>query len=184
MFDLCFLHGISEDLLTSAIILWSLSSPMAPRGGGSNQIQPAEDSSSPYYLHPSDNPGIQLVSQLLVGSNYINWSRFMSIVLLAKNNLLFVNGVLLRPHDDDLLYPAWIRCNSMVVSLLRNSISPQICSSIMYLDDAHDVWLDLRDHFAQGDSARHYQLKQQLMSLNQGNSDVNAYFTNLRIVWG
>lgn len=154
---------------------------MAPARG--NQISPAEDTSSPYYLHPSDNPGLQLVSQLLVGSNYINWSRSISTALLAKNKLLFGNGVLLRPHDDDLLYPAWIRCNSMVVSWLRNSISPQICSSIMYLDDAHDVWSDLRNRFAQGDSARYYQLKQQMMFLTQGNSDVNTYFTNLRIVW-
>ena len=119
---------------------------------------PVEDSSSPYYLHPSDNPGLQLVSQLLVGSNYINWSRSMSTALLAKNKLPFVNGVLLRPHDDDLLYSAWIRCNSMVVSWLRNSVSPQICSSVMYLDDAHDILSDLRDRFALGDSARSYDI--------------------------
>ncbi|XP_042027205.1 uncharacterized protein LOC121774384 [Salvia splendens] len=155
---------------------------MAPRGGGV-QIQPAEDFSSPYYLHPSDNPGLQLVSQPLDGSNYINWSRSMTTALVAKNKLLFVNGVLLKPSDDDLLYHAWIRCNSMVVSWIRNSLSPQICSSIMYLDDAKEIWSDLRDRFAQCDSARVYQLKQRIMSLTQGDDDINNYFTNLRIVW-
>lgn len=120
--------------------LFFLSSPMAPRiGGGGNQILTAEDSTSHYYLHPSDNLGLQLVSQLLVGSNYINWSRSISTALFSWEKLLFVNGVLLRPHDDDLLYSAWIRCNCMVVSWFRNSIFPQIGSSIMYLDDAHDI---------------------------------------------
>lgn len=71
----------------------------------------------------------------------------------------------------------------MVVSWLRNSISAQICSSIVYLDDAHDIWSDLKNRFSQSDSARSYQLRQQIMNLSQGNSDVNAYLTNLRIVW-
>ncbi|XP_042009217.1 uncharacterized protein LOC121757800 [Salvia splendens] len=78
-------------------------------GGGANHIQPAEDFSSPYYLHPSDNPGHQLVSQ--------------------------------------------------------------------------EIWVDLRYRFSQCDSARIYQLKQRIMSLTQGDDDINGYFTNLRIVW-
>ncbi|XP_042059385.1 uncharacterized protein LOC121803870 [Salvia splendens] len=107
-----------------------------PRGGNANAIQipPMEDTSSPYYLHPSDNPSFQLVPHVLTGSNYINWSR-------------------------------------------------SICSSIMYLEDAHEIWSDLRIRFSQLDSARAYQLRQRNMSLYQGKDDVNAYFTNLRIVW-
>ncbi|XP_042003898.1 uncharacterized protein LOC121752873 [Salvia splendens] len=159
------------------------------RGSSSNnnanviQSSPMEDNSSPYYLHPSDNPSLQLVPHVLTGSNYIHWSRSVNTALLAKNKIAFVNGALRRPHDDDLLFLAWLRYNSMVVSWLRNSISPQICSSIIYLDDAHEIWSDLRIRFSQLDFARAYQLKQRIMSLNQGKDDVNAYFTNLRIVW-
>ncbi|XP_042056166.1 uncharacterized protein LOC121800724 [Salvia splendens] len=71
----------------------------------------------------------------------------------------------------------------MVISWLRNSVSPQICSSVMYLDDAYAIWFDMKKRFSTGDSARIYLLRQQLMSLSQGSSDVNTYFTNLRIVW-
>lgn len=157
---------------------------MNTRGNrGGDQIVFAEDHTSPYYLHPSDNPSLQLVPQLLIGSNYINWSRSVVTALIAKNKLPFVDGSLLRPSDDDLLFSAWIRCNSMVVSWIRNSVSPQICSSVMYLDNAHEIWSDLRDRFSQCDSARSYQLKQQIMSLVQGHSDVGTYFTNLRIIW-
>ncbi|XP_041995877.1 uncharacterized protein LOC121746002 [Salvia splendens] len=129
------------------------------------QSSPIEDSSSPYYLHPNDNLSLQLVPHVLTGSNYIHWSRSINTALVAKNKISFINGTLRRPHDDDLLSHAWLRCNSMVVSWLRNSISPQICSSIMYLDDAHEIWSDLRLRFSQLDSARAYQLKQRIMSL-------------------
>ncbi|XP_042053398.1 uncharacterized protein LOC121798426 [Salvia splendens] len=155
-----------------------------PRGNrGGEVIVLVEDNTSPYYLHASDNPSLQLVPHLLIGSNYINWSRSVVTALIAKNKLSFVNGSLPRPLIDDLLSPSWIRCNSMVISWLRNSVSPQICPSIMYIEDAHELWLDLRDRFSQIDSARSYQLKQQLMFLTQGSSNVNTYFTNLRIVW-
>ncbi|XP_042018912.1 uncharacterized protein LOC121766717 [Salvia splendens] len=147
------------------------------------QIPPSDDSTSPYFLHPSDNPGVVLVPQLLAGSNYSTWSRSFTTALLAKNKLVFVDGSILRPPSDDLLYHAWIRCNSMVVAWLRNSVSTQICSSIMFLDNAYEIWADLKDRFSLGDSARLYQLKQQLMSLSQGNNDVSTYFTTLRSIW-
>ncbi|XP_042005936.1 uncharacterized protein LOC121754684 [Salvia splendens] len=146
-------------------------------------IPPSDDTSSPYFLHPSDNPGVILVPQLLIGSNYSTWSRSFTTALLAKNKLVFVDGSIVRPNGDDLLYQAWIRCNSMVVAWIRNSVSQQICSSVMFLDNAYDIWSDLKDRFSLGDSARFYQLRQQLMTLNQGSLDVNGYFTNLRSVW-
>ncbi|XP_042045230.1 uncharacterized protein LOC121791295 [Salvia splendens] len=129
---------------------------------------PTEDISSPYFLHPSDNPGITLVPQQLNGSNYATWSRSFTTALLAKNKLVFVDGSILRPPREDLLYHQWIRCNSMVISWIRNFVSSQICSSIMYLDDAYTIWFDLKERFSTADSTRVYQLKQQFMSLSQG----------------
>ncbi|XP_042035043.1 uncharacterized protein LOC121781364 [Salvia splendens] len=155
---------------------------MNARGGRGAQ-PPPEDTSSPYFLHPSDNPGVIFVPRQLIGSNYTTWSRSFTIALLAKNKLVFVDGSIPWPNREDLLYQPWISCNSMAIAWLRNSVSSQICSSIMYLDDAYEIWSDLKERFSIGDSARLYQLRQQLVSLSQGNSDVSSYFTNLRIVW-
>ncbi|XP_068661644.1 uncharacterized protein [Aristolochia californica] len=44
-----------------------------------------EEPSNPYYIHHSDNPEQVLVSQLLTGENYINWSCAMLIALSVKN---------------------------------------------------------------------------------------------------
>lgn len=70
----------------------------------------------------------------------------------------------------------------MVVSWLRNSTTPQIRSSLMYLNNAAQIW-NLKTRFSQGDDAKVYHLKQKLFNLKQGSLDVNTYYTNLRIVW-
>lgn len=51
------------------------------------------DFNHPLFLHPSDTPGVHLVSHQLVGlENYSIWSRSMQIALLAKNKLGFIDG--------------------------------------------------------------------------------------------
>lgn len=96
-------------------------------GGNGNGDPPQfEDLTSPYYLHPSVNPTLQLVSQPLIGSNYTNWSRSVITALIAKNKLQFVNEVLPRPDDGDLLFSSWICWKSMVVSWLRNSFTSDL----------------------------------------------------------
>lgn len=104
--------------------------------------------SNPLYLHPSDNSGIVLVTELLNGSNFVNWSRSMKTALLAKNKLGFVDGPVKRPLDPlDPMLSHLERCNGMVVSWLINVVVPQIKSSLMYLELASQIWNDLRERF-------------------------------------
>ncbi|KAF5471062.1 hypothetical protein F2P56_011534, partial [Juglans regia] len=51
----------------------------------SHPSNPSNDSSSPYYLHPRDNPDSLLVSEIFVGDNYIAWSRSITMALTVKN---------------------------------------------------------------------------------------------------
>ncbi|XP_057787111.1 uncharacterized protein LOC131004437 [Salvia miltiorrhiza] len=156
---------------------------MAPPKQNLPPTPPHEDPTHPFYLSHSDNPGVQLVTQQLTGSNYSSWFRSMTTTLLVKNKLAFVDGSIERPHPNENLYPQWMRCNIMVVSWLRNSVNSEISASIMYIDDAHLIWNDLRDRFSQGNMARVCQLKQQLLNLRQGSEDVGSYFTKLQILW-
>ncbi|KAE8690040.1 hypothetical protein F3Y22_tig00110929pilonHSYRG00026 [Hibiscus syriacus] len=51
------------------------------------------DFTHPLYLHPSDTPGVVLVSHQLTGvHDYSVWSRSMRISLLAKNKLGLIDG--------------------------------------------------------------------------------------------
>ena len=58
------------------------------------------DDFNPFFLHPSDQPRLTLVSQVLISDNFISWKRSMEMVLNAKNKLGFVDGTLLPPMTD------------------------------------------------------------------------------------
>ncbi|KAI9162420.1 hypothetical protein LWI28_027130 [Acer negundo] len=144
---------------------------------------PAEDFNSPCFLSNGDHPGLNLVSHQLMGENYNTRSRAMSMALTAKNKLCFIDGTLSRPNLTDLLYNSWCRCNSMVMSWILNAVSKEIADSLMYIDTAVDVWIDLYDRFHQSNGPRVFQIKQQLNSLSQGSNDVTTYYTKLKILW-
>ena len=66
------------------------------------------------------------------------------------------------------------------MSWILHSILKDIEKSILYLDNAIDMWNDLYDRFHQGNNPRVFQIKQLLNNLVQGPSDVSGYFTRLR----
>ncbi|KAF1880154.1 hypothetical protein Lal_00022283 [Lupinus albus] len=103
---------------------------------------------NPFYLHPGENPGIPLVTPPLDGTNYHTWSRSMRRVLSSKNKLKFVNGIIPVPLPSEPIFDSWDRCNNMVVSWISRSLSPQIAQGTDYIDNAQDLWEDLRERFS------------------------------------
>ena len=100
----------------------------------------SDDSSNYYYLHPFDNPGALLVSEIFTGENYIAWSRSMSIALTVKNKIACVDGSLVQPiTNEPYLCVAWLRANNLVLSWLMNSIAKEICCSLLYFTNAFDI---------------------------------------------
>ncbi|XP_075473384.1 uncharacterized protein LOC142504395 [Primulina tabacum] len=141
---------------------------------GQGQRIAFEDSSSLFYLQNGDNPGLVLVSHPLSGNNYNTWSRAMTMALTAKNKLSFVDGTSFCPPIGDLLYDAWIHCNSMVISWILNWVSREIADSLMYIDTTHEIWIDLRDRFHQSNAPRNGL---------QGSMDISGYYTRMRTLW-
>lgn len=56
------------------------------------------DSSSPLYMHPSENAGTMLVPMAFDGIGYRFWSRGVLRVLSVKNNVGFIIGKV-KKHD-------------------------------------------------------------------------------------
>jgi len=54
-------------------------------------MDPSQNLSSLYYLHPGENLGMILVTAILDGVNYPTWSRGMEHALLSKNKIKFIN---------------------------------------------------------------------------------------------
>lgn len=71
---------------------------------------------SPFHLTNGDNPGLSLISDVLDGTNYDNWSIAMNIALDVKNKLAFIDGSVVRPLETHVHFRIWSRCNSMVKS--------------------------------------------------------------------
>lgn len=138
---------------------------------------------SPFFLHSADHPGLTIVVHTLDGTNYNSWSIAMKISLEAKNKLSFVDGSLPRPSVDDSLFKIWSRCNSMVKSWILNVVSKEIYDSILYYQDAAEMWDDLFRRFKVNNLPRKYQLEQAVMTLKQGELDLSTYFTKKKILW-
>ena len=112
-----------------------------------------EDPDSPYIIHSSDHLGLVLVSHQLVAPNFHTWCRAMIMVLIAKNKLVFVNGMLHPPSPSDLLFTVWSRCDSMVSSWILNGVSKEIADSLLYIDSALAIWSDICERFQQGNGS-------------------------------
>ncbi|XP_024003652.1 uncharacterized protein LOC112081440 [Eutrema salsugineum] len=138
---------------------------------------------SHFFLHSADHPGLSIVTHTLDGSNYNNWSIVMRMSLDAKNKLSFVDGSLPRPNVDDDLFKIWSRCNSMVKTWILNVVNQEIYDSILYYDDAAEMWTDLFSRFKVSNLPRKYQLEQAITSLKQGNLDLSAYYTKKKTLW-
>jgi hypothetical protein len=144
---------------------------------------PALIPTSPYYLHPAENPAAVLVSPPMNGNNYDAWSKKMRRALLTKNKIKFINGKIVAPLEDDALFEAWERCNGTVVSWIASSLSPEIAQSIEHVDSAFDLWNELKNRFSKGDHFRMSDLLQEIHSMKQGEKTVNSFYTDLKVLW-
>ena len=142
----------------------------------------SDDSSNCYYLHPSDNPGALLVSEIFTGENYIAWSsRSMTIALTVKNKIAFIDGSLVQPNTtNQSLRVAWLRSNNLVLSWLMNSIAKDIRSSLLYFTTTFDIWEDLRVRYLRSDGPRVFSLKKSLSSISQNSKSVTEYFSEFK----
>ena len=149
----------------------------------SNTTQINLDASSPYILHASDNPGTALVTCLLKEENYPIWRRAMTNALQAKSKFGFVDGSITRPSSGSKEESAWIKCNSMVLSWIFNSLHPTLHDSVAFFMTAEELWKDLEERFSQGNASRIHQLKTEMMNTLQRGMTVSAYYTKLKGIW-
>jgi len=62
-------------------------------------------------------------------------------------------------------------------------VSPSIAQSIVFMENACDVWSDLKERFSQGDFVRISELMQEIYPLQQESKTVTAFYSELKILW-
>ncbi|CAH9136915.1 unnamed protein product [Cuscuta epithymum] len=83
-----------------------------------------DDPYSAYYLNHTDCSNSGAVTTFLNGRNYHTWHRNFEMNLILKYKMGFVDGTLAMPASDDINLKASVKCNTLVLSWLHNSISP------------------------------------------------------------
>src|ERR1044072_3127199 len=143
----------------------------------------ADTVDNPFYLHPSDNPGLVLVSRQLTEDNYSSKKRSMILALTSNNKIGFVDGSIVQPEPDDPLFRSWTRNKNLVASWLLNSITREITASVIYSTTAAAIWNDLQTRFEQKNGPRVFQLRKDFMQCAQGSSSVSQYYTRIKTLW-
>ena len=72
----------------------------------------------------------------------------------------------------------------MVGTWLTNSVSPKLQSSIIYEDTALEIWNDLKNHFAQTNGPRVFNLQKDIAELHQGELSITDFFYSTKGVLG
>ncbi|KAL2902564.1 Retrovirus-related Pol polyprotein from transposon RE2, partial [Bienertia sinuspersici] len=140
------------------------------------------DITNPLYLHPNEGP--LLISEKLQGiTNYRSWKRSVEIALAGKRKLGFVTGLVTRDPTDKKKQEQWDICNNIVISWLHASMSEPIKKSVLYLDSARNIWIQLEKHFTVSNDAAKYRLNKALYYTEQGEMSINEYFTKMSSIW-
>ncbi|KAF1875882.1 hypothetical protein Lal_00006513, partial [Lupinus albus] len=107
----------------------------------------------------------------------------MLMTLKTKNKLPFIDGTLPRPKPEDPIFGAWDRCNTLVMAWLNHSIDQSIVHSVLWLENAYEIWKDLKERYYQGGMYRICDLQEDLYTSKPGNQTIDMYFTHLKGLW-
>lgn len=107
----------------------------------------------------------------------------MTMALIGKNKIGFVDGSIIPPSPQDPQYRLWLRNNNIVASRLLNSVSKEITASVVCSSLTSEIWKELQDLFQQGNGPRIFQLKRNLVSCTQGTLSVTQYYIKIKSIW-
>ena len=141
---------------------------------------------SPYYLHPSEGPGVTITSVIFNGKNYELWQKVVRTALKSKNKLVFIEGTITKPtpKGEDLSeFNAWEMVNSMICSWIINVIDPKLHASVAYAETAYEMWQNLRKRYAVANTPKIHQLKTDLAACKQGGLEVMDFYSKLMGMW-
>ncbi|XP_074336517.1 uncharacterized protein LOC141673672 [Apium graveolens] len=134
-------------------------------------------------MHPSDGPLSISVTKLQGAADYRTWKRTFEIQLSAKRKYGFFDGSVIRSATDAVEASQWDTCNNMVISWIHNNVSDNIKSSVLFINNASDIWKQLEKRFSLTNGSRKYKLNRDLFNSKQNGMKVSEYFTSLSSLW-
>ncbi|XP_050936316.1 uncharacterized protein LOC103497029 isoform X2 [Cucumis melo] len=116
--------------------------------------------------------------------NYFSWSQSIKMFLEGRHQFGFLTGETVRPSPGDALERLWKGEDSLIRSMLINSMEPQIGKPLLYAATAKDLWDTTQTLYSkQQNASRLYTLRKQVHNCKQGTLDVTTYFNKLSLLW-
>ncbi len=133
------------------------------------------------HLHTGDLQTIQAAYRLN-GQNYLKWSQLVRTYLKGKGKISHILG--LGPELDDPGFDAWDEEDSMIMSWLWSSMTPEISDTCMFLPSARGIWDAVQQTYSRAhDAARVYEVKVKTLAAKQGSRSVTEYANLLQNLW-
>lgn len=107
----------------------------------------------------------------------------MHYALGAKNKLAFIDISILVANLVDLNRCAWEHYNFLVHSWILNSVNAQISQTLVLLENANDVWNDLKEIFAKANCIRVSNLCVEFNNLKQESRCLIDYLIEIHGLW-
>ena len=109
-------------------------SSVSSDGGGSNPPIPPyknlmDDKNSTYFLGTNDQPGNIITPVVLRGSHHDEWSNAITLSLLSRRKIGFLEGSEVKPTDPNHLLD-WRVLQATLVQWVMNTIDPKLRTSI------------------------------------------------------
>lgn len=73
----------------------------------------------------------------------------------------------------------WEQCNCLVRSWILNSVNAPIAHTLVFLENAIDVWKDLKEIFSKVDRIHFYNFRVEINNLKQRSKSIIDYFTKM-----
>lgn len=138
---------------------------------------------SPYDLNSNDNPGNMITQVQLRGENYEEWARAIRTSLRARRKWGFIEGSHTQPEEGSSQIEDWWTVQSMLVSWILNTVEPSLRSTMTYMENAKDLWDDIKERFSVVNGPRIQQLKADLADCKQRGTSLVAYYGKLKSLW-
>ena len=118
----------------------------------------------------------------LDGKNYFKWSQLVRTVLKRKWKISHLMGTGPKPRDPR--FEVWDEEDSMIMTLLWNSMTLEISDTCMFLATAKDIWDAIQQTYSKArDAAQVYEVKVKTIVVNQGSETVTEYADQLKTLW-
>ncbi|KAL4362130.1 hypothetical protein GQ457_04G024240 [Hibiscus cannabinus] len=88
------------------------------------------------------------------------------------------------PVPDDPTYNQWLQENSMIMSWLINSMTPEVGVDFLLYDTAHEIWEATKETYSGSDNvAEQFEIGNKIYSLRQKEMSVTQYYNTLTRYW-